>query len=232
MNRALLNLLQSNRERGSGLRIVAEEGDAATVYLYDAIGPGGVEAKAFVDELNGIKAGRINLRINSPGGDVFEARAMKAALEQHRARVTTYVDGLAASAASVVMLAAERILIAPGAFVMIHNPWGMTAGDARDMRAMAGLLDQVGAAIRADYARRTSLPPATIAKMMDAETWLEASDAVAKGFANEIMRKPEKVEAQARGFDLTAYGKAPAALTSSDLDAERLRQTARLRLYQ
>lgn len=136
------------------------------------------------------------------------------------------------------MLAAERILIAPGAFVMIHQPWSLAAGDAREMRKAADLLDQVALAIRADYARRTKLAPAKIAAMMDAETWLEADEAVAQGFADEIIEKP--VRSDARAFDLSAYGRTPAALKARpgdegelvDLEAARWRQRARLRFCQ
>lgn len=181
------------------------------------------------------------MRLNSPGGDVFEARAIKAALERHPARVTAYVDGLAASAASDLMLAAERVLITPGAFVMIHNPWSVASGDAREMRAAAELLDQVGRALVTDYAAKTRLPGATIAQMMDAETWLEAEDAVAKGFADTIMSKPAKAAAATRrSFDLSAYAKTPAALKATpedegenaSLEDARQRHAARLRLYQ
>ncbi|PNG27012.1 head maturation protease, ClpP-related [Methylocella silvestris] len=255
MTRALLNLLNANRGRGAGLRVVDydpdQDGDrdqpgapdidgAATIYVYDAIGYGGVEAADAVKAIAAIKASRINLRINSPGGDVFEARAIKTALDQHPAQVTAYVDGLAASAASFLMLAGDEIQIAPGAFVMIHNAWGLAIGDAREMRATAQLLDQVTASIRNDYSARTGLDDLTIAKMMDDETWLEANDAVARGFATSLMPKPAKAAAQARAFDLSAYANAPKAYAErasdeakafAELEAARVRHEQRLRLY-
>ncbi|WP_395698747.1 head maturation protease, ClpP-related [Methylocella sp.] len=136
MTRTIYDLLARNRApKRSGPHVVAGSDGSATIYLYDVIGCGAIEADALVKELDALDARRIDLRINSPGGDVFAARAIKTALERHPAKVTAYVDGLAASAASVVMLGAERVLIAPGAFVMLHQPWTVAAGDARTMRA-------------------------------------------------------------------------------------------------
>lgn len=247
MNRALLNLLAANTGRGAGLRCETSS-DVATLYIYDAIGPYGVDAGPLVQAIASITAPQINLRINSPGGDVFAARAIKTALEQHPARVTAYVDGLAASAASFLMMAADEIRIAPGAFVMIHNAWGLAVGDARELRTTADLLDQVTATIRADYAQRTGLSLDEIATMMDAETWLEAEDAAAKKFADAILEKPAKADAAARTtFDLSAYANAPAALLKAadhsaasaadeakqlaEIEASRARQQKRLHLY-
>jgi ATP-dependent Clp protease protease subunit len=238
----LLKLFAANRSRNEDLRIVqGREGDdaedSATIYVYDAIGGwDGVGAKEMVRAIAGISASTIHLRINSPGGDVFEARAIKTALEQHKARVVAYVDGVAASAASFLMLAADEIQIAAGAFVMIHNPWGFAIGGAREMRSTADLLDSVGAAIRNDYAARTGLDDAVLTQMMDAETWLTAEESVEKKFADSIMNKPAKASALAR-FDLSAYQHAPAALVAKqpnafdDLAQSRERQTKRLQLY-
>lgn len=250
MSRALLNLLNANRSRGDGFRVVAGDpdldpltpdlGDTATVYVYDVIGAFGVEAADAVKAIAAIQKANIHVRINSPGGDVFDARAIKTALEQHPAKVTAYIDGVAASAASFLMLAAENIQIAAGAFVMIHNPWGFAMGDAREMRATAQLLDQVAEAIRNDYSARTGLDSAAVAKMMDDETWLEASDAVAQGFADSVMEKPAKARATTKGaFDFSAYARAPAALSQRDaeaqafaaLEASRELQARRLRFY-
>lgn len=246
MTRALLDLFAANAGRGGGPRCEAGA-DVATVYVYDVIGGwGGVEAGPFVKDIAAITAPRINLRINSPGGDVFAARAIKTAIEQHPAKVTAYVDGLAASAASFLMLAADEIKIAPGAFVMVHNAWTVAIGDARDMRATADTLDKITATIRADYARRTGLSLGEVTALMDAETWLDAEDAVAKKFADAVIEKPTRADARST-FDLSAYANAPAALTRAaepsaaqaadeakqlaEIEASRARQMKRLRLY-
>jgi len=213
--------------------------DTATIYVYDAIGAfDGVEASTMVKNIAAIQKANIHVRINSPGGDVFDARAIKTALEQHPAKVTAYIDGVAASAASFLMLGADDIQIAPGAFIMIHNPWGFAMGDAKEMRATATLLDQVGAAICKDYAAKTGLDAATIAQMMEDETWLSAEDAVAKGFCNSIMVRPPKTKnSKRRAFNLSAYAHPPQTLAAqaedeakafAELEAAREQQIQRL----
>ncbi|ACL62069.1 head maturation protease, ClpP-related [Methylobacterium nodulans] len=231
----ILQLLISNHGRGAGARIVtaADGADEATVYVYDAIGSYyGIDAQTFVRELAAIEAGTIHLRLNSPGGDVFAARAMKTALEQHKAKVVAHIDGVAASAASFLMLAADEIAIADGAFVMIHEPWSLALGTADEMRASADLLDKVGEAIAADYQRRTGKSAEEVAAWMKAETWFSADEAIENGFAD---RKAEKA-AVANAFDLTAFRNAPRALLErapfDALAADRGRYEARLRLIE
>lgn len=259
----LARLLAANRARAVSSRILSGfrpsaydpdgDGDAdkpgapgvdsdgvATIYLYDAIGGWwGVTAADLVPQIAALDATTIHLRINSPGGDVFDARAIKTALEAHKARVVAHVDGLAASAASFVMLAADEIEISEGAFVMIHNPWTLSVGDARDMRAAAALLDQVGGAICRDYARKTGADAAALQAMMDAETWLESHDAVAQGFCDRLAAKPAKAAAR---FNLEAFDNAPAALADAAapetggpdaaLAAMRARQERLLAIYE
>src|SRR5690606_23555112 len=107
-------------------------GDTATVWLYDVIGAdawGGISASQFVQDVARIQAPVIHLRINSPGGDVFDARAMVTALREHPARIVAHIDGLAASAASYIALAADDVQMSDGAFLMIHNAWGIVLGN-------------------------------------------------------------------------------------------------------
>lgn len=115
----------------------AEESGEPTLYLYDVIVSddywGGVAAEAFVKELNATAAPTIHLRINSPGGEVFAARAIEAAIRNHPARIVAHVDGYAASAASFVAVACDEVEIAPGGFFMIHKAWTFTAGNADDL---------------------------------------------------------------------------------------------------
>ena len=235
----LLQLLEANRAQSAATRIVAA-GDEASVYVYDAIGSYfGLDPKRFVQDLAGIEASTINLRINSPGGDVFAARAMKTALEAHGAKIVAHIDGLAASAASFLMLAADDIVIAPGAFVMIHDPWTLAVGNAADMRKSADLLDKIGGAIAADYVGRTGKAGDEVRAWMAAETWFDADEAIDTGFAS---RKAEKGSgAKAKAFNLAAYRNAPAALTEAAsanndnfaaLAAEHERYEARLALIE
>jgi ATP-dependent Clp protease protease subunit len=259
MHNAFLCLLEANRhapianaraaQRGFWIadRDPEEDGDVddpnrpdddeASVYVYDVIDANwGVSAQQVVPALAALNAKTIHLHINSPGGDVFEARALKTALEQHSARVVATVDGIAASAASFLMMAADDIAIAPGPFVMIHNPWGFAMGDAEEMRKTAQLLDQIAAVIAGDYVAKTVIPSAEILAMMEEETWMDAETAVAKKFCDRILAKPAKAQALNR-FDLSAYSKAPdmlATLAAEDqqFEAARDRHARILRLLQ
>src|SRR3990167_3986612 len=117
----LMQLFKDNAGRGQGFRVEAGA-DEATIYLYDAIGSFfGIDPQEFAKELSALRAGTIHLRINSPGGDVFAARAIQTALFQHPAKIITHIDGLAASAATFVALAGNEIEMARGAALMIHR---------------------------------------------------------------------------------------------------------------
>jgi len=166
--------------------IKARVGDApAEVSIYDEIGLYGVSAKHFIREINDL--GDIDLTIHSPGGDVADGLAIFNALKRHKGRVTTYVDTLAASMASVVALAGDTRRIADNGFVMVHNPWSVAVGDAEDfakisedMRKWQGVLTDI-------YVSATGLQEDEVRSMMDAETWMTASEAVAQGFAQEVV---------------------------------------------
>src|SRR5690554_1610966 len=159
----------------------------ATIWLYDVIGDemwGGVSAKTFVKDLAAVTAPTIHLRINSPGGDVFDARAMVTALRQHPARVIAHIDGLAASAASYIALAADEVEMADGAFLMIHNAWGVVVGNRHDLLDMAETLEKIDATILADYQARTHRSSSDIQEWMDKETWFTAAEALEAGFVD------------------------------------------------
>ncbi len=213
----LIKLLASNRAKGSFKIEAKADSDEATVYLYDMIVDtaqeaewwGGVSAEAFVQALSGIKAGTIHLRVNSPGGSVFGGRAMEQAIRMHPANVIAHVDGLAASAASFLIMSADEVRMAPGSFLMIHNAWSFAMGNAAEMRKSADLLDQIDASLVKTYATRTGQTPEDIAQWMAAETWIEADKAVEQGFANSI--EDTKAKASASQWDLSAYSKAPKA---------------------
>lgn len=165
----------------------------------------GVSASQFAKDLAGITAPTIHLRVNSPGGDVFAGRAMATALQSHPSKVIAHVDGLAASAASYVALAADEVEIAQGAFVMIHRAWGFTVGNAEDHLTQAALLEKIDAELVADYARQTGNDAEQIKAWLDAETWFTADEAVQNGFADRIA---ESGKAAAR-WNLAAFDRAP-----------------------
>lgn len=199
------------------------EGEEATIYLYDAIGGWfGIAAAEFVQELNGLKAKTIHLRINSPGGSVFEAEAIQTAIQQHGAKVVAHIDGMAASAATYVALAADEIEISDGGFFMIHNAWGVAIGSAVEVRAYADLLDKISENISQDYQNKTGKSAEQITDWMNTETWFSASEALEHGFVDRIYAKSKdedgkekkddgkKAQAQADAIALAAQRRANA----------------------
>jgi ATP-dependent protease ClpP protease subunit len=160
----------------------------AEILIYDDIGPeewGGVSAKAVKAQLDAMPdADQIVVRINSPGGDVFDGFAIYNLLKQHPAHITVKVDGMAASAASVIAMAGDTIEMASNARMMIHNPWTLAVGDSAEMRKKAELLDQIKESIVATYKARVKMEEADIAEAMDSEWWFGAKAAIEHGFAD------------------------------------------------
>jgi ATP-dependent protease ClpP protease subunit len=194
--------------RGNRFEVRARA-DRAEIDLYDEIGTWGVNAKSFRTQLKSINAPLIALRINSPGGDVFDAAAIYNDLIDHPARVEVTVTGLAASAASIIAMAGDHVAIADNAFLMVHNAWTVAIGDTRALLDMAAVLEKIDGARAQVYAARSGLDLAAVRAMMDAETWLDAGDAVDKGLADEAIARVGEPQA---AFDLTLYAKAPAAV--------------------
>lgn len=159
---------------------------SADISIYDEIGYFGVTAKQFIADLKALDVDTIKLAINSPGGAVFDALAMYNALRQHPANVEVTIMGVAASAASLVAMAGDTIIMPDNAFMMIHNPLNFAYGNADDLREMADVLDKIGASLVGIYAARTGKPEDEIKAMLDAETWLNAEEAVLHGFADEL----------------------------------------------
>lgn len=184
----LSQLILRNRGRPRRYEVKqAADAQEATVYLYDVIDSMfGVGAEQFVKDLNAITAPTVHLRINSPGGDVFEGRAIATAIAQHPSTVIAHVDGLAASAASSVAMAADQVEMAPGSFIMIHRAWTLAMGNAQELLEVAALLEKIDGSLAQDYATQTGLPLEQINEWLDAETWFTAEEAVENGFADSI----------------------------------------------
>ena len=175
----------------SKLAIVrAKSDDVTEIMVYDVIGADfwgdGITAKDFREQVKAVKTKNINLRLNSPGGSVTEGAAMLNALDQFKGRIDVDVDGMAASAASVLMMAGDTVRVASNGLVMIHNPWAGVLGTADDMRRTADLLDKVRDQILDSYLRKSSLTREELGAMMDAETWMTGQEAVDAGFADEV----------------------------------------------
>ncbi|MPZ41301.1 MAG: Clp protease ClpP [Rhizobiales bacterium] len=186
-----VTLLHAKKAHGQ-YRMLNKSKDRGEIWLYGIIGMDwfgdGVTAKQFADDLKKLGAVKtIDLRINSDGGVVTDARAMYNLLVEHSADVLVHIDGIAASAASFVAMAGKEIDIAEGGFVMIHNARGATFGEAEDHRRIADVLDSMNKTIRETYAARTSNSDQQLKTWMDAETWFDGKDAVKHRFADRIV---------------------------------------------
>ncbi|MEZ0147962.1 MAG: head maturation protease, ClpP-related [Candidatus Reddybacter sp.] len=211
----LLQLIVENKDNKPKQLRAEDTGDRGQIWLYDVIDPWwGVSAESISKALDGFDGKPVDLYINSPGGDVFEGRAMQTRLKAYSGEVTAHIDGIAASAATTVALGADKRVIADGAFFMVHNSWTIAFGNKSEMRKTADLLEQIDNAIGADYATATGESRDTITAWMDDETWFDAQAALDKGFANSIFTGDDDEAAKNRAtWNLSAYGNVPKALT-------------------
>lgn len=158
-----------------------------------------VNAKEFVESLQQVNSSRIELHINSPGGDVFAGYTIYNALTAWSGvpgrSIAVIVDGLAASIASVIAMSGDTIAMPEASLLMIHNPWCMTVGDAAEHRTSAEQLDTIAEQLANVYASRTGLPAAECREMMNAETYISAEDALRMGFATEIIENKQAIAA-------------------------------------
>lgn len=159
------------------------------IFIYDEIGPdwmGMVGAKGIIDQLKEIGDSDVTVRINSPGGSVTEGQAIYNALLRHKGKVTIAVDSLAASMGSYIAMAGAEIEIAANAMIMIHNPWSIVMGSASEMRQAADVLEKFQGGLVETYVARCKGEAEEVQAWMDAETWMTASEAVERGFADRI----------------------------------------------
>ena len=191
--------------------IRAREG-GAEVLIYDEIGAYGVSAKGFLAELGALPDdAAIDLRLNSPGGSVFDAVAIHNALGRHPGTVTVWIDGIAASAASYIAMAGDEIVMPENAFLMIHDPSGLVMGTAAEMREMAATLDKIAASMTRGYAARSGKPEEEIAALLAAETWFSAAEALEVGLATQLS-EPVRIAAS---FDIARFRNAPPELVEA-----------------
>lgn len=190
-NRALLLAAQGLTARSTPChRIVDAAGDRAKLYVYDVIGGWDLDADTFVRDVHAITADAIDVHVNSPGGLVFDAVAMHEALAQHPATVDVHIDGLAASAATVLAMAGTTIDIAKAGRMMIHDAMGVAIGNAGDLIEYADLLDTVSNDIAGTYADRAGGKPADWRERMLANnragSWYSSAQAVEVGLADRV----------------------------------------------
>jgi ATP-dependent protease ClpP protease subunit len=185
------------------------------VFVYGEIGAWGITANQFVQDLRAMDDGvsPVIAAFNSIGGDLFDGLAMHNALSRLGERCTGRIDALAASAASVAVCGAHRVVIASNAMLMIHNPWTYAAGDAEDFRKVADVLDQTMEAIIAAYkAKAPDIDEEELRRLVANETWLTANEAVALGLADEVGDGVTVKACLGQGAVLQRYQHAPAEL--------------------
>ena len=186
---------------------VTGEGEStrARVRIYDTIGGWfGTNAAEFVGELDALDVDELEVHINSPGGAVWDGLAIMNALKQHRARVTIIVDGLAASAASIIAMAGDEVVMAEGSQMMIHRASAGAWGNGEFLRDTAAILDKIDGNMASIYARRAGGSRAAWLDIMTAETWYDAAEAVDAGLADRTETVPDPVDAEA-AFDLSIF---------------------------
>lgn len=186
-------------------RLQNKAGEAPALYIYDEIGYFGQTAKGLASDLADLDTDHLDVHINSPGGDIFDGLAIYQSLKNHRARVTVHVDGLAASIASVIAMAGDRVVVAPKASLMVHDGWTMAVGSAADMRKTADLLDKQSDIIASVYADKTGQPAAFWREVMSEDSWYNAEEALAAGLVDEIEGQEKKVD---EAFDLSVFAHA------------------------
>lgn len=191
------NVLERWTEQAAGVRAL-EQGDAV-ITMFDVIGEdfwtgGGVTAKKVAAQLRAIGDRPVEVQINSPGGDMFEGIAIYNVLREHSQDVTVKVVGMAASAASIIAMAGDRIEVGAAAFIMIHNCWVLAIGNRHDMAETAEWLEPFDVAMADVYAARTGQAKADIQKWMDSETFMSGSVALERGFADALLPSDQTVE--------------------------------------
>ncbi len=216
----IINKKTSVHALRNGASSVQDKAGEATVYLYSDIGGyWGIDHQEWIKEFNKITADTIHLRIDSPGGDVFAARAMKTAIMQHKAKVIAHIDGLAASAASFLAMGANEIEMVDGGFMMIHNASSFMdvlgyfhINDLKELQETIGkeinLHEKINEAIANDYAKRSGNPLESINTWMADETWFSAQEALANKLVDRIY-DGEPVEGS---YDLSIFNKVPESL--------------------
>ncbi len=179
-----------------------QSGQPAELLIYDVIGDwAGLSARQLVSTLKDIESNEIIVRINSPGGSVFDGIAIYNALRYHNANIHVRIEGLAASIASVIAMAGDTVHMAENALLMVHNPFGWVGGDAEELRKVADMLDKTTEIIAQTYCSHSEMELSAMLKLMNEETWFTAAEAKAQGLIDTI-ESPVKLAAT---FDLSSF---------------------------
>lgn len=212
--------------------IVAADSGNTSISIFDAIGNDpwsgeGVTAKRIAAALRSIGEQDVTVDINSPGGDFFEGLAIYNLLKEHPHRVSVRVIGLAASAASVIAMAGDEILMAESSFLMIHNAWGMVVGNRHDLREAAEKLEPFDDSMAALYAKRAGIDKATAAAWMDEEKWFNGQEAVAAGLSDGLLESDAVTESDTDQKAIAAVRRIDAALARQGIPRSERRSLLR-----
>lgn len=218
MPQKILGFRATNRT-SQPFEIKAKSATKAEIILYASIGDSwfgdSITAKKFSDELKALEStvNEITVRINSPGGDVFDGITIYNRLKQHKAKIIVRIDGLAASIASIIALAGDEVIIGEGALFMIHLPWTFAMGNRKDLESTVDRLTDVEEQLVSIYQKKTGLERSEIKAMLEAETWLDADQAIEKGFVDR--KEDESVPLAASIFENSKWiNKAPKTFKS------------------
>lgn len=184
-------------------QVLSRTADSAEIVIYSDIGSSfwgeGMDAKMFHEQLTALGDLKfLDVRINSGGGDVFDGITIYNRLKQHKAKVRTYVDGLAASIASIIALAGDEITVYDTSTFMIHKPWSYAMGSSTELREVSDRLDMVEGQMLSIYKSRTGMSEDRLKSMLAAETWMTGEEAVDLGFADYLDSAPQALAASIR----------------------------------
>lgn len=206
---------------------IKDEAERATVYIYGVIGDSWDEdesnrAKEFSQTLDELSPKPIDIRIDSPGGDVFEGYAIASAVQRYDGDTHAYIDGVAASAASYIALMADKVTMNDYSAFMIHNAWGIVIGNRHDMRAMADQIEGIDDSIARIISGRTGMELDAVKDAMDAETWYFGNDALENGFCDEVIETEQRIAARIDGKVAERFKNIPDGIEicSGESDAE------------
>lgn len=202
---------------------IKDEAERATVYIYGVIGDSWDEdeanrAKAFAQTLDQLSPKPLDIRIDSPGGDVYEGFAIASAIQRYAGDTHAYVDGMAASAASYVALMADRVTMNDFSMFMIHNAWGLCIGNRDELRDMADRLEYIDGTIAEAIAKRSAMTLDEVTEAMGAETWYKGEDALAAGLCDEVIVTEQRVAACLGREIAERYRNIPEDVTVVDAD--------------
>lgn len=217
---------------------IVNSADKAEIFIYSDIGydfwDGKSTAELFAEDLKSLgEVEFIDIHINSKGGDVFDGQAIYSLLKQHRAKVTAYIDGLAASIASVIAMSADKVIMPENAMMMIHNAWTGIYGNANELRKMADDLDHINDSIVFTYLDKVDgkCDESTIRELMDKESWLNAKQCLEYGLCDEIS-SPMKIAAKVGKEYLNKFKNIPEHLLNDNYEFQTERAKSMLKILE